>query len=146
MTPTQKGNTRAMRRRASFWLAWALAGFSVAMFVAGLVFALLTMNVADPVVRTSTGGIDGLLIFLPFFTFPIVGALVASKRPENPIGWICLTVGLFWMFIVVSDPVTSYSLATTGSAPGPVMLDALTLFSWAPPRGAARHVHGHGLS
>jgi len=124
-----------MWRRASFWLAWALAGFSVAMFVAGLVFALLTMNVADPVVRTSTGGTDLLLVFLPFLAFPIVGALVASKRPENPIGWICLTAGLFWMFIVVSDPVTSYSLATTGSAPGPVMLDALTLFSWAPPVG-----------
>jgi len=124
-----------MRRRASFWLAWALGVLSVAMFVAGFVFALLTLNVADPVARTSTGGIDGLLIFLPFLAFPIVGALVASKSPENPIGWICLTAGLFWMFIVVSDPLTAYSLATTGSAPGPVMFDALTLWSWALPLG-----------
>ncbi len=124
-----------MRRRASFWLAWALGVISVAMFVAGFVFALLTLNVADPVARTSTGGIDGLLIFLPFLAFPIVGALVASKSPENPIGWICLTAGLFWMFIVVSDPLTAYSLATTGSAPGPVMFDALTLWSWALPLG-----------
>lgn len=135
MIPTQKGNTRTMRRRASFWLAWALGVLSVAMFVAGFVFALLTLNVADPVARTSTGGIDGLLIFLPFLAFPIVGALVASKSPENPIGWICLTAGLFWMFIVVSDPLTAYSLATTGSAPGPVMFDALTLWSWALPLG-----------
>jgi hypothetical protein len=124
-----------MRRRASFWLAWALAGLSVAMFMAGFVFALLTLNVAEPVARTSTGGIDGLLIFLPFLAFPIVGALVASKSPENPIGWICLTAGLFWMFIVVSDPLTAYSLARTGSAPGPVMFDALTLWSWALPLG-----------
>jgi hypothetical protein len=124
-----------MRRRASFWLAWALGVLSVAMFVAGFVFALLTLNVADPVAWTSTGGIDGLLIFLPFLAFPIVGALVASKSPENPIGWICLTAGLFWMFIVVSDPLTAYSLATTGSAPGPVMFDALTLWSWALPLG-----------
>jgi len=124
-----------MRRRASFWLAWALGVLSVAMFVAGFVFALLTLNVADPVARTSTGGIEGLLIFLPFLAFPIVGALVASKSPENPIGWICLTAGLFWMFIVVSDPLTAYSLATTGSAPGPVMFDALTLWSWALPLG-----------
>jgi len=135
VTPTQKGNTRTMRRRASFWLAWVLGGLSVAMFVAGFVFALLTLNVADPVARTSTGGIDGLLIFLPFLAFPIVGALVASKSPENPIGWICLTAGLFWMFIVVSDPLTAYSLARTGSAPGPVMFDALTLWSWALPLG-----------
>jgi hypothetical protein len=124
-----------MRRRASFWLAWALSGISVAMFIAGLAFALLTLNVADPVRRTSTGGIDVLLIFLPFLAFPIVGALIASKRPENPIGWICLISGLFWMFIAVSDPLTAYSLATTGSAPGPVMFDALTLWSWALPLG-----------
>jgi hypothetical protein len=135
VTSTQKGNTRARRRRSSFWLAWALAGLSVAMLMAGFVFALLTLNVAEPVARTSTGGIDGLLIFLPFLAFPIVGALVASKSPENPIGWICLTAGLFWMFIVVSDPLTAYSLARTGSAPGPVMFDALTLWSWALPLG-----------
>lgn len=124
-----------MRPSASFWLAWWLAGLSVAMFLAGFALALLTMNVADPVMRPSVGGIDGLLIFLPFLAFPIVGALVASKRPRNPIGWICLTAGLFWMLIVLGDQSTAYGLATTGSPPGPVMLDALTLFAWVPPVG-----------
>ncbi|HEX2741576.1 MAG TPA: hypothetical protein VHM69_14120 [Rubrobacter sp.] len=119
----------------SFWLAWSLAGLSVAMFLAGFALALLTMNVADPVMRPSVGGIDGLLIFLPFLAFPIVGALVASKRPRNPIGWLCLTAGLFWMLIVLGDQSTAYGLATTGSPPGPVMLDALTLFAWVPPVG-----------
>lgn len=124
-----------MRRRAALWLAWSLAGFSVAMFVAGFALALLTLNVDDPVKRPSVGGIDGLLIFLPFLAFPIVGALVASKRPSNPIGWICLTAGLFWMLIALGDQATAYGLATTGSPPGPVMLDALTLFLWVPPVG-----------
>jgi hypothetical protein len=124
-----------MRHRASFWFAWSLAGLSVAMFVAGFVLALLTLNVADPVKQTSSGGIGGVLIFLPFLVFPLVGALIASKRPDNPIGWICLTAGLFWMFIVMGDPMTAYSLARTGSLPGPVMLDALTQFTWAPPLG-----------
>ena len=124
-----------MRRRVAPWLAWALAGLSVAMFVAGFVFALLTMNIADPVRRTSTGGFDDLLIFLPFLAFPIVGALVASKRPENPVGWICLTAGLFWMFIIMSDPLNAYGLARTGSPPGTAVLDALMLWSWVPPLG-----------
>ena len=39
------------------------------------------------------------------------------------------------MYIAVGDPLTAYSLARTGSAPGPVMLDALTLWSWAFPLG-----------
>ncbi len=124
-----------MRRRASFWLAWSLAGVSVTMFAAGFVFAILTLNVADPVKQISAGGIGGLLVFLPFLAFPVVGVLIASKRPENPIGWICLTAGLFWMFIVMGDPMTAYSLARTGSVPGPVMLDALTQFTWALPLG-----------
>jgi hypothetical protein len=124
-----------MRSRASFWFAWSLGGISVAMYAAGFVFALLTLNVADPVRQTSIGGIGNLLVFLPFLAFPIVGALVASKRHGNPIGWICLIAGLCWMYIVVSDPLTAYGLATTGSAPGPVMLDALTLWSWALPLG-----------
>jgi hypothetical protein len=124
-----------MRRRAASWLAWSFGGISVAMYAAGFVFALLTLNVADPVRQTSIGGIGNLLVFLPFLAFPIVGALVASKRHGNPIGWICLIAGLCWMFIVVSDPLTAYGLATTGSAPGPVMLEALTLWSWALPLG-----------
>ena len=124
-----------MRHRAAFWLAWALAGISVAMFAAGFVFAFLTLGVADPVKQISSVGIGSLLVFLPFLAFPVVGALIASKRPGNPIGWICLTAGLFWMFVAVGDPMTAYSLARTGSAPGPVMLDALTLWSWAFPLG-----------
>ncbi|MGH3340840.1 MAG: hypothetical protein ACRDPL_18685, partial [Propionibacteriaceae bacterium] len=79
-----------MRRRVTFWLAWSLAGISFAMYAAGFVFAFLTLGVADPVEQSSSGGIGGLLVYLPFLAFPIVGALIASKRPENPIGWICL--------------------------------------------------------
>ncbi|HET7480060.1 MAG TPA: hypothetical protein VFJ72_11155 [Rubrobacteraceae bacterium] len=124
-----------MRRRMTFWLAWSLGGLSVAMFVAGVTLALLAWNVAVPAARVPSGGFGDLLIFAPFLAFPIVGALIASKRPENPIGWICLTVGLFWMLIVAGEGSTAYSLATTGSVTGPVMLDALTQSIWVPPVG-----------
>jgi hypothetical protein len=66
-----------MRRRVAFWLAWSLGGLSVATFIAGFAFALLTLNVADPVKQVSSGGIGGLLTFLPFLAFPVVGALIA---------------------------------------------------------------------
>jgi hypothetical protein len=29
-----------------------------------------------------------------FLAFPLVGALIASRRPRNPVGWICLADGL----------------------------------------------------
>jgi hypothetical protein len=69
------------------------------------------------------------LVFVPFLAFPLVGALIASKRPHNPIGWICLAAGLFWMLIVLGDSVPA------GSGPYPVTSAALTQWIWVPPVG-----------
>jgi hypothetical protein len=129
-----------MRRRAAFWLAWSLAGLSVALYVAGIVFAVLTLGVADPVVPPSstwgTGGTIGeLVVFLPFLAFPIVGGLIASKRPRNPIGWICLVAGLFWMSSVEGDQATAYDLARTGQVLTPVMVEAWGQSLWVLPVG-----------
>ena len=72
---------------------------------------------------------------MPFLAFPIVGALVASKRPENPIGWICLVSGLFSMSFALGDASNAYERATTGEVTSSVTLDALTQGSWVPPVG-----------
>jgi hypothetical protein len=124
-----------MMRRASFWLAWSLAGLSLAMYAAGFVFAYLTLGVADPVEQVSQGVFSGLLIFLPFLAFPIVGALIASRRPENPIGWICLVSGLFWMSYAQGDASNAYDLARTGTVSSAVTLDALLQATWTLPVG-----------
>jgi hypothetical protein len=116
-----------MRFRASSWLAWSLAGLSLTMFVAGVALTFLSLSGAPDTRPSSTWGtVGGLLVFVPFLAFPLVGALIASKRPHNPIGWICLTTGLFWM-LIFSVP--------AGSGPYPVTLDALVQVSWVPPVG-----------
>jgi hypothetical protein len=75
-----------IRTRASAWLAWALASLSVAMFLASVVLYVLARSSQEP---TSTGGaISELLIFVSFLAFPIVGALIASRHPKNPVGRI----------------------------------------------------------
>src|SRR5215212_4494829 len=60
---------------------------------------------------------------------PLVGALIASRRPLTPIGWICLADGLLWALIVLSEGYSVYSLAIPGSVPFPVTINAL-LYSW----------------
>ena len=86
-----------MSRRTAAWLAWSLAGLSVAMFVVTVVLSFLNRSVLPPP-SWGTRGLSGILIFgVAFLAFPLVGALIASKRPRNPIGWICLAAGLFWM-------------------------------------------------
>jgi len=72
---------------------------------------------------------------LPFLAFPLVGALIASKRPQNPIGWVCLAAGLLWMLIVISDSYGAYGLAKPGSIPYPVASEALGLWLWVPAVG-----------
>src|SRR5215210_1682163 len=116
-----------MRSRASSWLAWSLAGLSLTMFVAGVVLTLLSLSGAPDTRPSSIWGAAGdLLVVVSFLPFPLVGALIASKRPHNPIGWICLIAGLFWM-LIFSVP--------DGSGPYPVTLDGLLQVSWVPPVG-----------
>jgi hypothetical protein len=112
-----------MSRRTSAWLAWSLAGLSFALFAAtiALYIPARSMQVPSP---WGTGGDSGQLISLrPFLAFPVVGALVASRRPENPIGWICLAVGTFWMLYNVTTVYGVYGLlARPGSVPFPAEL------------------------
>jgi hypothetical protein len=76
-----------------------------------------------------------MLLFLPFLAFPLVGALIASRRPENRIGWILLAVGLLWVFIGMSDYYGVYGLARPGSVPFPVGMAGLNNWLWVPAVG-----------
>src|SRR5215204_4642365 len=115
-----------MSTRASAWLAWSLAGLSVAMFLASIVLYVLARSSQEG--PSSSGALGELLILVSFLAFPIVGALIASRHPTNPVGWICLVVGLFWMFIFLGDSIP-------GTGPYPVTTDALTQATWIPPIG-----------
>jgi len=96
------------------------------MFLASVVLHVLAHSSQEP---TSTGDtLSELLIFVSFLAFPIVGALIASRHPRNPVGWICLVIGLFWTLIFLGDSIP-------GSGPYPVTMDALTQATWIPPVG-----------
>ena len=119
-----------MSRRTATWLAWSLAGLTVATFA--VVFAILTL-IADPSQLAETAG--RFAIILPFFSFPVVGVLIASRRPGNWIGWICLISGLFWTAFFENDASSAYELARTGTVKSSVTLDALTQADWVFPVG-----------
>jgi hypothetical protein len=110
------------------------------MFLAGAILTILSLYVTAPAAQPfsdwgSGGAIGNLLILAPFLAFTIVGALIASRRPENPIGWICLVAGLFWTLIALDDQYTAYGLATTGVVPFPAAVVALSQWLWVPPVG-----------
>src|SRR5215211_785484 len=115
-----------MSTRTASWLAWSLAGLCVAMFLASVVLHVLAHSSQEP--TSSSDTLSELLIFFSFLAFPIVGALIASRHPKNPVGWICLVVGLIWTLIFLGDSIP-------GSGPYPVTIAALTQAIWIPPVG-----------
>ena len=124
-----------MSTRAASWLAWSLAVLCGAMFVASVAFYILARSALVPSSWGASQTVSGLLLFMPFLAFPVVGALIASRRPYNPIGWICLAVGLLWMLIAMIDYYSFYGLARPGSVPSPVGIYALSEWLWVPAVG-----------
>jgi hypothetical protein len=81
--------------------------------------------------RTAIDALTSVLVL----AFPIVGALIASRRPRNPIGWICLADGILWMLLSVIDYYGVYGLAKPGSVPSPVVIYTLAQWLWVPTVG-----------
>ncbi len=124
-----------MSLRTAAWLAWSLAGLSVAMFVASVALYLPARSAPVPSSWGTSQNLSGLLLIVPFLAFPLVGALIASRRHRNPIGWICLAVGLLWMLIAMIDSYSYYGLARPGSVPFPMGIYALSEWLWVPAVG-----------
>src|SRR5918995_1967798 len=94
------------------------------MFVANVALYIILPPSAQPPITWGTGGLSIVFVFmLPFLAFPLVGALIASRRPHNPIGWICLAVGLFWMLNIMSGGYGFYwPLGKPRSGPFPALI------------------------
>ena len=97
----------------SRWLAWSLATLGVV--IAGLSYFLEVANGARLASPAS-----GTIVVLAFL---IVGALIASRRPRNPLGWLYLTAAILIAFggrSNLADQYAEYALVTRpGSLPAP---------------------------
>lgn len=105
------------------------------MFLASIPLCVLARSAHVPAgwdADLSLGGLVGGGLFL---VFPLVGALIASGRPENPIGWLCLTIGLLWTLSGMLEYYSVYGIARPGSLPFPMGLAALNLWLWVPSIG-----------
>lgn len=121
-----------MSTRATAWLAWSLAALCVAMFLGSLVLHVLARSAQSP---GSWVTVSDLLGSVPVLAFPLVGALIASRRSRNPIGWICLADGLLFMLLGMSESYGNYGVARPGSVPFPVAIYALGQWLWVPAVG-----------
>jgi hypothetical protein len=67
-------------------------------------------------------------------SFSVVGAIVASHRPANPLGWIFLVVGFSEGLAVFAYPYAEYALVTEpgSSLPGAVLMSWVGQLFWFP--------------
>jgi hypothetical protein len=136
-TPLQDRERRTgeLSARVASWLAWSLCGLSVAMFVVSVPLLVLARSAHVPSSWDADLTTGGLLASGLFLVFPLVGALIASRRPENPIGWLCLADGLFWMSTNMLDYYSVYGMAKSGSLPFALGAAAINNWLWVPSVG-----------
>ena len=90
------------------WLAWGLFASCVLLTL----LSLSVMYLGDP--HRIVGRLDYLLVFLPCAA---VGALVASRRPENPVGWLFCIVAITNAVRMLAQ---EYGLYAYAFHPGPL--------------------------
>ncbi len=106
-----------MSSRASARLAWALCGLAIALHLAGAGFVIAGIGISTPGDADITVGAIGFLI--AFYAFPLVGALIASRRPDNAIGWLFLALGLVFGATNIASSYADHALfARPGTLPG----------------------------
>jgi hypothetical protein len=95
-------------------LAWSLCGVALLLTALGLV--LLGLNRIAPDGPVFGYWLENAALAL---SFPTVGALIAARRPDNPIGWLFIAAGLSGAAVLFSSEYALYALFTEpGALPG----------------------------
>jgi hypothetical protein len=92
-------------RHTSVWLAWALCVLSLALTALSLLLFILNLSYSNT--HLYEPWLDNTLnaVF-----YPTVGAIVASRRPENPVGWLLCLIGLVTSFSYFCAEYAIYAL------------------------------------
>lgn len=94
-----------MSTRTATRLAWALCVLSLALTALSLL--LLVLNLSHPNTHLYAPWLDNTLTAV---FYPTVGAIVASRRPENPVGWLLCLYGLVISISYFCAEYTIYAL------------------------------------
>ena len=112
------------RRIAALLAIWALAMESVSLVI-------MAMNGSAADLRElGFNGVGGIVLGA---TYPVVGWVLASRRPENPIGWIFLVIGVSQAGTALLGQYAAYGLQTRpGTVPLADIASWVGVWSWVP--------------
>ena len=111
------------------WTLWILAA------LLGCATLALTVANRDAETRNLIGSwqVQALLVIV-IMSVPTVGAIVASLRPRNSVGWLLMTAGLLYVFELFAGGYATYTIITNpGVFPGGAfMVWANSTWGWTP--------------
>ena len=81
-----------MSARASSWIAWSVC--AVTLLVLALSMLLIALGWSTPLPSGWTSWRDQTVSLTGIIGAPILGGLIASRRPRNSYGWLWLGFGL----------------------------------------------------
>jgi signal transduction histidine kinase len=97
-----------MRHRTTFAIAWSVWALSMGALLVPFAYRLTGHRVAGLGDRSgSIAAVVTVLLFIP--SFATVGAVLAAKRPTNPVGWLLSASGLCYAMGTFSILVGSFS-------------------------------------
>src|SRR5262245_30717466 len=105
-----------MSEKTARRLAWSIALVSVVLVMPGLLLSIVTQ-----LVETGRLAPFSHQFFTPIgtLTFCLVGALVASRQPRNPIGWLFSAVGFISALNMLGAGYSVYDQLALGDTPLP---------------------------
>jgi hypothetical protein len=99
--------------RAAVWLVWSVTALEMAIGALALSFGALNYDaLAEVLTKVAPQALWAM-------SFPLVGAVIATHRPRNPLGWIFLIIGLCEGLLTFGYQYASYVFRTApGAGPG----------------------------
>jgi signal transduction histidine kinase len=118
-----------MSPRTARRLAWFSAWLAGCLVAAGLLLSLLSYVATSGAMHLAPHQVFNPLITLSFST---IGALIASRHPRNPIGWILCATGFLSALdlLALGYSVYDISVTTSGSLPGARLAKWLDDWVW----------------
>ena len=97
-----------MSRRAASRVAWSVC--AAVLLILALSLVLIVLGWSTPLPQGWAPWRDQAVSLVGIIGAPILGGLIASRRPENPYGWLWLGFGLGLALQQLADPYTAYAL------------------------------------
>jgi signal transduction histidine kinase len=109
-------------------LARVLAGVTLMGLAIGIVFTLMDAAVRPP---EAASPLSDVVFLSAFGMFPVIGYVLAVRRPENSIGWLMVAMGVYFGLGATVTSLGGY-LVHSGRRDAGLVLIAIDQPSWVP--------------